>query len=104
CSRSAYARHLPSFPTRRSSDLELLAKVATDNLDLAVQLAELPDAVRGYGPVKERYLSHAESRKALLLEQLRTGSSFYDASQTGRSEEHTSELQSRENLVCRLLL
>src|SRR5690606_42047498 len=24
--------------------------------------------------------------------------------QTGRSEEHTSELQSRENLVCRLLL
>src|SRR5690606_42080253 len=25
-------------------------------------------------------------------------------SQSGRSEEHTSELQSRENLVCRLLL
>src|SRR5690606_42031317 len=25
-------------------------------------------------------------------------------STTGRSEEHTSELQSRENLVCRLLL
>src|SRR5436309_6736374 len=25
-------------------------------------------------------------------------------SQAGRSEEHTSELQSRENLVCRLLL
>src|SRR5690606_40270649 len=28
----------------------------------------------------------------------------YNASQTERSEEHTSELQSRENLVCRLLL
>src|SRR5690606_39928411 len=27
-----------------------------------------------------------------------------DAGQTQRSEEHTSELQSRENLVCRLLL
>src|SRR5690606_41013184 len=27
-----------------------------------------------------------------------------DALPTGRSEEHTSELQSRENLVCRLLL
>src|SRR5690606_39777423 len=26
------------------------------------------------------------------------------AKQIGRSEEHTSELQSRENLVCRLLL
>src|SRR5690606_41614841 len=32
------------------------------------------------------------SRRPLLL------------SHTGRSEEHTSELQSRENLVCRLLL
>src|SRR5690606_41501702 len=27
-----------------------------------------------------------------------------DKTPTGRSEEHTSELQSRENLVCRLLL
>src|SRR5690606_41950430 len=27
-----------------------------------------------------------------------------EASEPGRSEEHTSELQSRENLVCRLLL
>src|SRR5690606_40353890 len=27
-----------------------------------------------------------------------------DMSLTGRSEEHTSELQSRENIVCRLLL
>src|SRR5690606_41892801 len=28
----------------------------------------------------------------------------YDTFNAGRSEEHTSELQSRENLVCRLLL
>src|SRR5690606_41423742 len=34
---------------------------------------------------------------------LRT-SSRTDAGITGRSEEHTSELQSRENFVCRLLL
>src|SRR5207302_7343941 len=27
-----------------------------------------------------------------------------DSAEIGRSEEHTSELQSRENLVCRLLL
>src|SRR5690606_41952870 len=30
--------------------------------------------------------------------------SAYGGSGTGRSEEHTSELQSRENLVCRRLL
>src|SRR5690606_41414777 len=29
---------------------------------------------------------------------------YVGASAAGRSEEHTSELQSRENLVCRLLL
>src|SRR5690606_41676487 len=29
---------------------------------------------------------------------------FSSSLRTGRSEEHTSELQSRENLVCRLLL
>src|SRR5436309_9722141 len=33
-----------------------------------------------------------------------TGSTRSSTCGTGRSEEHTSELQSRENLVCRLLL
>src|SRR5690606_40539190 len=38
-------------------------------------------------------------------EQLKfTGKNVIDKHSTGRSEEHTSELQSRENLVCRLLL
>src|SRR5207302_11497577 len=36
-----------------------------------------------------------------LLVSVRSGAR---ASMPGRSEEHTSELQSRENLVCRLLL
>src|SRR5690606_40527808 len=33
-----------------------------------------------------------------------SGCSSSGSRDTGRSEEHTSELQSRENLVCRLLL
>ncbi|MDZ4325641.1 MAG: hypothetical protein U1A73_11615, partial [Pseudomonas sp.] len=54
---------------------------------LAQELAELPDSVRGYGPVKERFLGHAEKRQAQLLEQWRNGPSvtFHDASQvTGK--------------------
>src|SRR5690606_24997218 len=44
-----------------------------------------------------------------IVEALEAGLSVYQGkalvnSVTGRSEEHTSELQSRENLVCRLLL
>ncbi|TDV72582.1 indolepyruvate ferredoxin oxidoreductase family protein [Pseudomonas sp. LP_7_YM] len=48
---------------------ELLSRLNADNLALAVALAELPDAVRGYGPVRERFLSHARQRLAGLLEQ-----------------------------------
>src|SRR5207302_4403389 len=59
---------LPSFPTRRSSDLS---------------------------QIRER---HPALLLALLLGALR------GAAVVERSEEHTSELQSRENLVCRLLL
>src|SRR5690606_40133726 len=36
--------------------------------------------------------------------QLEGGQHFLDSAPGVRSEEHTSELQSRENLVCRLLL
>src|SRR5690606_41883454 len=41
----------------------------------------------------ERFRSHEHGRPATLADPAH-----------GRSEEHTSELQSRENLVCRLLL
>src|SRR5690606_40976543 len=92
----------PSFPTRRSSDLSrresatklarsLNAALAMDeggtgslrNHDLAWKMAYSPDAdwivvLEDDDPVSVRAVS--------------------------RSEEHTSELQSRENLVCRLLL
>src|SRR5690606_39307010 len=41
-----------------------------------------------------------------IITYVRTGAITHQDSMgnTGRSEEHTSELQSRENLVCRLLL
>src|SRR5690606_30146134 len=39
-----------------------------------------------------------------LLGSARANAERYGLHEGGRSEEHTSELQSRENLVCRLLL
>src|SRR5690606_41607707 len=44
----------------------------------------------------------ASSPEALVVGQVRRGG--IDQGDHQRSEEHTSELQSRENLVCRLLL
>src|SRR5215475_4632194 len=45
--------------------------------------------------------SHPDREMRLIVPATEQGAGFMAA---GRSEEHTSELQSRENLVCRLLL
>src|SRR5207249_11401147 len=95
------ARDLPSFPTRRSSDLALVELVYSAGLrsQEAVDL-DLGDVdfeqelvhVRGKGG-KERVVPLGEEAAHQLGLYLRE-----------RSEEHTSELQSRFDLVCRLLL
>src|SRR5690606_40675806 len=96
--RYAPHRALPSFPTRRSSDLRRSALPATvlsgpvPHWSAAVRTAgsaiRLPAA--GTAPVAAPY--------AWWLQYCSVRCRQY------RSEEHTSELQSRENLVCRLLL
>ena len=62
---------------------EVLDGLSVDKLGLAKDLVELPESVRGYGPVKERFLANARQRRTQLLEQWRNGSSapFHDASQ-----------------------
>src|SRR5690606_41424572 len=47
---------------------------------------------------RRRHLSRMAARRSVAVRQRRR------AAPLRRSEEHTSELQSRENLVCRLLL
>src|SRR5438477_7781062 len=72
---SAVPQALPSFPTRRSSDLA----------QLVARLSKTRRAI-----------------KTALLDQRLVEQSRLDGA--ARSEEHTSELQSHVNLVCRLLL
>src|SRR5207249_12168063 len=96
--------HLPSFPTRRSSDLAeraLAAELGVSRAALRQALAVLEEGGlvrrvpgRGGGTFVskgkiERDLSRVVGVPALLR------------SQGVRSEEHTSELQSRFDLVCR---
>src|SRR5690606_41785657 len=71
-------RELPAFPTRRSSDL---------GRDRGLDRGEL---IAGLGRGRGHRARHSQQRRARCPRP--------------RSEEHTSELQSRENLVCRLLL
>src|SRR5690606_41837707 len=95
--------HLHSSPTRRSSDL---AAVFGIELQRAfVGGLELVETVGDDGP----RLVAGDDRHSVLdldaLEQLVRGVAHERRGGTeDRSEEHTSELQSREKLVCRLLL
>src|SRR5690606_39578886 len=85
----AVHRDLHSFPTRRSSDLAPAGFHRGDGLAAGVQLHRAGRQL------------HA-STVGLLQQVLQVGRD--DLHHPLRSEEHTSELQSRENLVCRLLL
>jgi indolepyruvate ferredoxin oxidoreductase len=47
---------------------ELLARLSPDNHALAVQIASIPEEIRGYGHVKARHLAAAKAKEAKLLE------------------------------------
>src|SRR5690606_41693861 len=86
------ARH--SFPTRRSSDLRLDAVLALEVGNNHAVLRHAEGARQELPGRDDGFLFEVVS-KAEVAEHLE---------ERVRSEEHTSELQSRENLVCRLLL
>src|SRR5205085_9868368 len=88
-------RHLPSFPTRRSSDLggtgSFLLAILRRHAALHGTLFELPGACE---VARRRLAGEPEGARIDVVE----------GDLDHRSEEHTSELQSQSNLVCRLLL
>src|SRR5207244_8238072 len=96
--RVIHTHHLASFPTRRSSDLADPAKLAVWQPILSQYrptfLGQCENAIRWSG--------------AFVRKQLETvmfnGDPKAKEKARKRSEEHTSELQSPDHLVCRLLL
>src|SRR5690606_37858669 len=83
------------------------APVATDNCDPSVQIGENDTYLAGSCPQEQILIrewtatdacgnSATVSRTIIIQDR--------EEPVISRSEEHTSELQSRENLVCRLLL
>ena len=54
----------------------LLGTLTADTLDLTAQVARLPEAIRGYGPIKERSVAAARRRQAELLEEIKAESEF----------------------------
>src|SRR5690606_41739948 len=96
---SSALRALRSFPTRRSSDLQFRCQHAAEIADRYVhhgrrELLGLLAAGEFRTRALRFGLALSENGVALRIRH----------DENDRSEEHTSELQSRENLVCRLLL
>src|SRR5256886_9202419 len=98
-------RHLPAF--KRRSDVEIVAisnstyasaeKFCQENVPTAVPIANWPDLV-ALPDIDIIWIGTPPyMHSAVTVSALEAGKHVF------RSEEHTSELQSQSNLVCRLL-
>src|SRR5438034_8422309 len=86
-----------SFPTRRSSDLN--GETQGGKQSRRHRVAPRQGRVRGAESLRS-HVDHFDGEGALFAR----GPPLDAARRGGRSEEHTSELQSHSDLVCRLLL
>ena len=57
----------------RQTVIELLGSLNTGNLALAVDIASIPEQIRGYGHVKDQHLAEAKARETELLDAYRAG-------------------------------
>src|SRR5690606_42144897 len=100
--RCAGTRRAPrSFPTRRSSDLDTAQGSTATAAGGGEQPAAQPDTL-----ILSDTLDYDDVKKESIFtgNVIMTRGDMSLHSDKLRSEEHTSELQSRENRVCRLLL
>src|SRR5699024_12681777 len=91
CDASDHHRDLPSSPTRRSSDLRSAASTGSSS-----RICRTPHRSSRRPPPPAGGSPSRTGRAPRRRPEARSARS--------RSEEHTSELQSRFDLVCRLLL
>src|SRR5206468_7581999 len=95
---------LPSFPTRRSSDLGMLSTVQDFRKGQASQQHHVWQAT--LSPEAQVFTTHPRTPTEPGVpwhsnsEDWTGNASLPRSAQLGRSEEHTSELQSRSDLVC----
>src|SRR5690606_41384938 len=97
-------RDLDSFPTRRSSDLKFWKDASQANASGVLHATDLTEgtvsaaAVDGKCSVKMDLYRYSSLFWGGLMG--KRSAAAANSSSLTRSEEHTSELQSRENLVC----
>src|SRR5690606_41739824 len=97
-------RHIQSFPTRRSSDLYPNVKSMHLHSILTRGCLCIIALFVWIGTAKSQTDESIYDKKIRIgFKQEKLFNALLALEEQSRSEEHTSELQSRENLVCRLL-
>src|SRR5206468_10115809 len=91
--------HLPSSPTRRSSDLGACG-TGSDSRDMVFQV--ITDAGHDLAITAAPGATNVDD--VIFVRDSSCDAGVELGCANARSEEHTSELQSRSDLVCRLLL
>src|SRR5690606_40086128 len=97
CCASSRTRRLHDAHPILAPDARVRGEVA---LEVAPAVRVIPEKERHgrHGPCEDQFAHLVNDGPAMLVVRLHLGSQ-----RPARSEEHTSELQSRENLVCRHL-
>src|SRR5437660_9092663 len=88
-------RYLHSFPTRRSSDL-----TGEDGPQPGHEVRRARPDYLAAASEPDRPANQRRNHRPVIIDNGKAGANV----PASRSEEHTSELQSRGHLVCRLLL
>src|SRR5207302_10414694 len=97
-------RHVHSFPTRRSSDLKaLFERLVVNPPGADGSRPGLPPGAKdplilAWSHVYLGRIHDVDGNRELAVSEYRAALAVEGAPESARSEEHTSELQSRENL------
>src|SRR5690606_41263496 len=96
--------HLRAYPTRRSSDLIRKHNkfIKVDEVATPLLVPAIEEGFKNHPITHSIIYNYLSNKKLKNIETLILGCTHYPLLIDERSEEHTSELQSRENLVCRL--
>src|SRR5690606_41273203 len=100
----SYLSRTESFPTRRSSDLAYQRLTRPESSTVGNRNTRVTKTATTSPDTKASTVNCPHSSIHSTMSQARNGSctrrSWRKLRRVSRSEEHTSELQSRENLVC----
>src|SRR3712207_8546585 len=105
--------HIGSFVPAKKANIPILDRIFT-RVGASDDLAQGQSTFMVEMTEVSQILKNATDKSLVILDEIGRGTSTYDGIslawsiveyiQENRSEEHTSELQSRQYLVCRLLL